>query len=1188
MSDKVDWIDTPEYQRANDSQKAAADPAGSAWVAANAGSGKTKVLIDRVARLLLKGAAPASILCVTYTKAAANEMLDRLFDRLGSWSVMDESKLRTELRQLEGGTREYDDAALKQARALFARALETPGGLRIETIHAFCSRILRRFPLEAGVAPGFRELEDTEAGELWDMAAGNAIMAADQNAPDALAVVSLAGGAGGAAQGITALKSASALALDFAAKHGTDADRTDAIRGALSAPDAEAADYLAGQMADVPWETLTTILPILHESGKKSDLILSGAIEEALMCETPEDKWAAYAEGFLTQTRSLRKTIYNKDAGNTPEIVDLFSPGVPEGSEVTRVLAIEAALKALTAAETTCALFTVGLPALTAYQRFKRDRAALDFDDLILKTRDLMTRSGMSPWVLYKLDGGLTHVLLDEAQDTAPDQWTLLNALTGEFFAGHGIERKEDPRTLFVVGDEKQSIYSFQGADPDRFIDERQHFVDKAAAAEIPHQAPEMAMSFRSSPDILGFVDSVFNTASADGPAFTVTPPQDADIVRHTARREGQPGLVELWPIDEPAIEEEPDHWTPLSELSEVDALSKSSPKAQLAKSIAANVKAMIDNGETVWERDGKGAWRRPITAGDILIIVRKRTGGLFDAIIAELKSLQLPVAGADRLVLTDHIGVQDLLNLIRFCLLPEDDLTLAEIMRGPFLDLVDDGAHLYPLAHDRGEASLWERLQGSAEPEHKVAAVWLAELQARAHLPPYEFLTAALTERSSDGISGWDRLTARLGGPVRDPVEALLSRALAHDAKGAASLQTFVSALDTDTAEIKRDLDAPDGEVRVMTVHGAKGLQAPVVILPDTTSKPGAGSESFFLLDGAPVRAGKKEQDTPAMAAAREMADKKALYEHRRLLYVALTRAEDRLIIYGHWTGTRPKDGQKKIPTGRDPGCWYELCEDGLEALEVSVPEDGTPARYGTAPITMPPAVDGDSAKPAAPAWLKTSAAQEASIRRYAAPTSLAPGDAPVIPPFGANYEDRLKRGRMIHALLQRLPDLPPETREAAGANFLALDSDLTADQRSDMLSAAMKTLTHPGFEGVFAPGGRAEAPVIGTASELPDGVILNGRVDRLVVTDDEILIIDFKTDRPPPADPSGVGAQYLLQMAAYRAVLQEAYQGRPVRCALLWTDGPSLMELPENLLLEALKGLKSPLDPRAESLSV
>ncbi|MFN7055259.1 double-strand break repair helicase AddA [Hyphomonas sp.] len=1157
------------FRAAIGAQAAAADPVRSAFARANAGSGKTKVLIDRVARLLLRrpdgrpGAAPESILCITYTRAAANEMLTRLFRTLGGWAVMDNDRLRETLGKLEGRTPEdYSLDELRLARALFARALETPGGLRIETIHAFCARILRRFPLEAGIMPGFAELEEADAAQLWDEAKAHAIRTAANEAPGALALIAREAMNEGAASALDTLRPAMRPVLRFAGQHGFDREAMDAaLRVALGAPEESPEALIARAMGpELPRGVLQGAMEALL-AGSKTDRERGEDLAAVLEAADASAAWAAYTRFFLTQKGEFRASnpYTVKTAQLNPDLEEYFQVKGGEGRETARIRELIGLLKSAKAFTRTSALLRTGLPALEHYRDAKARRGALDFDDLITRTRELFEADGLSSWALYKLEGRLSHVLIDEAQDTSPEQWELIRALTHEFTSGEGRDYAQDPRTMFIVGDEKQSIYSFQGADPGQLIRETRQLSGSAAGAT----GVEMLMSFRSSPEILGFVDRVWNSAPPIDMPFAATDPSTAHDIRHTASRWQEPGCVELWPIPARADEEDPDAWE-----RPVNIVRSTSPKAELAGRIARQIGKMIAAGEQVWE-DGV---RRAMRPEDVLILVGKRQGGLFESIISALKGEGLPVAGADRLILSDFIGVQDCLNLLRFAALDMRDLTLAEILRGPFCGLVDDDRYLFPLASARARGeTLWSRVQTSDDPDVQAAAAFLRGLKARAHLPPYEFLSEVLDRPVAGGQTGWERLNARLGTPARDPVEALLARALAHDTSAPASLQAFVDAMEAEQIEIKRDLADAGREIRVMTVHGAKGLQAPVVILPDTTSKPKTSAPPILETEGALVWVPRKDTDIPASEAERLIAEARAREEHRRLLYVALTRAQDRLIIAGHWYGPAGED-----KPGYHEESWYALCAGAMDELPHEELDDGV-RRFGR---IWTGAAEGQGAASRArdlPVWALQPPAQEPLARRVSAPTSLLGPGMRVVAPFDAGREARLRRGRIIHALLQYLPELPEDRREAAAAAYLQKELALSDAERAEMLASAFGILNDPALGGLFQPGGRAEAAILGAAPDLPAGLVINGRVDRLVVTPEEVMIIDYKTDQPAPDRPEQVGEGYIAQMAAYWAVLRQAYPGRRVTAALCWTDGPKLMPLPEALLSAALTSARS-----------
>ncbi len=1167
--------DRPDgYEDAVSAQKQAALPDISAWVSANAGSGKTKVLIDRVARLLLKGANPDAILCVTYTKAAASEMQKRLFERLGEWSVMADRDLNRDLTALQGRDEtDYDAADLGRARTLFARALETPGGLRIETIHAFCGRVLKRFPLEAGVPPGFRELDETESDRLQAEAidTGLAKGLRDHAYEAAFDRVCAAMGGLGIDEAFNiVLADRSKLARFLHYAPDAHSART-AILKALDAPDKSLADLLDGMTGSgLPLAEIRAAVAKLGGADKPSDMKLEAALRAVLETQDTAKRWDIYSGIFFTGGGDWRKANPYTKAYQGSVVSDLFcmkpSEGEDTGREVSRIQILYEQLLSLTLVERTLDLVALARPIVAEHAVLKQRLGGLDFDDLILKTADLVTRPGLAEWVLYKLDGGLSHVLLDEAQDTSPDQWRILNALTDEFFDGKGAS--EFLRTRFVVGDKKQSIYSFQGADPERFISERQLFAAMSDRPDI--RLPEMEMSFRSVPQVLTYVDAVFaadrfDTATAP---FSVNPPDEADITRHTSFRGTHAGCVEIWPITQ--AEEAGENEVP--ELPPVDMELPGNVKITLAGEIAAKVEALLagEDGGICARIDGQETVRTPV-AGDILILVPTRNQ-MFYPVIDALKKAAIPVAGADRFDLLATAAVQDLLNLIRFVLLPEDDLVLAEIIRGPFANLLDDDNHLFPLAYGRGEDSLWSRLQASDVPEHLKLTAFLQGCLRAANRSAYDFLSGVLETLDEDRLTGWEALFARFGPSVRDPVETLMSKALEARGQLGASLQSFLHALEQAGGEVKRELSGDTGQVRVMTVHGAKGLEAPIVILPETTKDPTKGHSKVFPYDeeGTPVWLKTKGDDSQRASALRELEDKRIQAEKRRQLYVALTRAKDRLIICGTFAGRSGEDA-----TGYPDGSWYKYCLEGMAALCPDADFSDT-VRFGEPPA-LPEAArlaDGSDSKAAAkPVWLRAPAPRESGKAVLRSPSQLLAGDAPVIPPFGDGYKERFRRGRLIHTLLQVLPGIVPDARRAHANAWLekTLGGE-EADLAASILKDVFGVLDDPVFANVFGPGSRAEVPVVGTGAHLPKGMILNGRVDRLVITPEEFLIVDYKTDRPPPASEDDVASAYLVQMAAYGDVLASAWPDREIKCALIWTDGPHLMTLSESRLREVL----------------
>ncbi|WP_374513097.1 double-strand break repair helicase AddA [Brevundimonas sp.] len=1138
-------------------QATAADPALSVFVTANAGSGKTTTLVNRVARLLLKRVKPGEILCVTYTKAAAAEMQARLFDKLGRWAVADDRRLAEELAGLDGrDAASLSGAELSEARRLFARALETPGGLKIQTIHAFCEKLLRRFPLEAGVSPGFEVLEDQAALNLSHAAREDLARLALQD-PD---------GPVGEAYAHFAVE------LDFRAFHAL-LDTVEAKREALldyldriEAGAAPAPRVLVGADERSPGEVETDFMRWLDRDEwlEMAGALAGGSSSDqdcAARMRLVADSWsfAALEPVFLTDGKP-RKRLTTKAA--PPAAADWL------GRLADKYLASLDGVRAVRIADETEKLLTLARVHAALYETRKRHLGALDFTDLVSRTVELLTRRATAAWVLYKLDGGVEHVLIDEAQDTAPEQWDILRALTGPFFAGEGAERPAAiARTVFAVGDEKQSIYSFQGARPERLRQETQAHASLIPPDRFAHVP--LDTSFRSTEEVLSFVDKAF-----EGPERTrALTGETGDIAVHRPARLGQHGSVELWPLFEDPPTPEREAWN-----APVDKEDSRSARKQLAQTLAREIRAQVEAGASVWTTDAeKRPVHRPARYGDFLVLVRRRDA-TFEEIIRALKTEGVPVAGADRLKLKAHIVFDDLMALARFALFPDDDLTLAEILRSPFCDLPDfgPGDALYALAdrEARQGRSLWRELQrrGDEQPVWAAARDLMRDLISARERDPFAFFSTALNRIGPDGQSGRARILARLGREAEEAIDETLAQVLAAESRGGHDLETCLALLEQADVEVKREMEGARDEVRVMTVHGAKGLEAPVVILPDTTSKAKpqgptlmpvaleAGGEAWLMCPSS------SKQDCVASAAVRQARVDRTDAESLRLLYVALTRARDRLIVMGRKLG-RPKEGF-------DPGSWWDVVAGTLERLgearpgEVRLLEGGR-LRFGAGTGTAGGAPPASGAAPAIPDWAATPPAADVAART-AAPSRMGetlriPAPSPLATAGAAGAPlGRFRRGDLIHHLLERLPDLPPEDWSRAAGRLLSRERDLSDAQRAEMIAAALGVLQDDRFAPVFGPGSRAEVAIAGSY----DGSPVSGRIDRLVVMPDRVLVVDYKTNRPAPDRAEDADPAYVLQLAVYASVLGRLYPDRRVEAALVWTDGPRLTPVPAALL--------------------
>jgi ATP-dependent helicase/nuclease subunit A len=1149
--------ENPAFDATIRSQRKAADPKNSAFVSANAGSGKTRVLTDRVARLLLAGAPPQKILCITFTKAAAAEMATRLFRMLGEWALAEDGALNKALNALRGEDKEKRPPdELAAARRLFARAIETPGGLKIQTIHSFCENVLKRFPLEAGAAPGFSVVEEGDARTLASAAVERVFTArADSDiaraagrlaarfAPDRLQPLFIDGA-------VSRLKLA--RALDAAG--GWQGLEDDLARRLGVETSADAAALRDQFLARLKRAELGRAHAAIMQSGSNARKFAGKPLAALLEANDAAEKWRALCALFLTGGEP-RKQLGDKktdeaDAWARPFLSGLQSAFVEANDRI----------KAAVAFQDTAAYLRLVRAIWSAYDAMKAARAMLDYDDLIEKTRALFADRESAAWVLFKLDQGLDHILLDEAQDTSPAQWAVIEGPLREFFAGEGA--REAQRTFFAVGDQKQSIYSFQGADASLFKEKRES-LGKEIAAIAPYVDEPLTLSFRTTAPVLEFVDALFAEDGAREGLWE-------DSLSHGVHRRGAAGLVELWPLTPRPKETDENPWD-----APVDSTPPVNPVRTLAESVAGQIAGWLANGEKLASAE------RPVRPGDIMILVQSR-GPLFHEAIKALGRAGVPVAGADRLKLLEDAAVEDILAYARSVLLDTDDLSLAEVLKSPFFGFDDDD--LMALAPNR-RGSLWRALTGrAAERERWTAAAEAIRNARKAAFKEgaYAFLVHIL-ERGAP--SGRSRLYARLGEASRETIDELLRQALDYELKAPRSLQGFLVWLGERAGEIKRELDQTSGAVRVMTAHGAKGLEAPIVFLLDAHRPPNTRKVGplFDLADetaAAPaisgafaLSAGAGEECAP-LKAARERAKRLQYEEYRRLLYVAATRARDRLYICGVELGNQKDPGSKAVAVKS----WHALSVDAFERLghAESAPHPVWAGAIRRITCSQTGKVEEEkegtqlSAAPA-PAWLRAPAAPEVAPRRIA-PSALADEAEAISEPAAfspARAYAPFLRGRTLHRLLELLPGLDAAQRAVAAGRLLArLAAEVDEEERAAWREEALAVLADPQFAPVFAPASRAEVAIAGAPRGARPGLIISGQIDRLAVTGSEVLVVDYKTNRPPPRRAEDIAPAYIAQLAAYRALLQEIYPAHQIRTALLWTYEARLTAIPAVLL--------------------
>jgi ATP-dependent helicase/nuclease subunit A len=1144
-------IDLPAHVRTP--QAKASNPDVSVWVSANAGSGKTHVLAQRVLRLLLAHVPPAKILCLTFTKAAAANMAARIFAALSRWTELDDEALAEAIVAI--GAPKPKSEELIFARCLFARTVETPGGLKVHTIHGFCERLLHLFPFEANVPARFEVMDEIGEAELLCEARRQALAAARTDE----------GELGCALQRLSAETSQEEFdgLIAEATRHRT-------LLQHYSIADAAADLNCAFELT--PESTLATVETEMIEAGIPprrwpgiADFLDGGA-------KTDRDN-AALLRAAAAAYDSIAMNDAGREACLSPYLSVFFTEGgcgamrkslatraLKEGRpdlveelcrEQHRLEPLRERRKAAACFEKSLALTQVVAEVFACYERLKGRRGLLDFDDLIERTLGLLDRSG-ARWVLFKLDSGIDHILVDEAQDTSPAQWKILEALTAEFFAGAGSRPYK--RTFFAVGDEKQSIFSFQGAAPHMFHEMRGKFAASfRSSGGFEHVS--LKASFRSAPAVLATIDQVFARSEHQKGLIS-----DDPWMGHEALKRGLPGLIEVWPPVSAETRPEPRDWRlPLDLLDEGD------PATILAERIARKIAALTAPGSGEYVHDAQDRFR-PVRAGDILILVRTRSA-FFEAVIRALKQHDVPVAGADRLDLLSHIAVMDLIAAGRAALLPQDDLTLASVLKSPLIGLDDDD--LLAIAPGRS-GSLFDALAASPSPKHQAAHAMILRWRARAAFSPFDFYARLLSE---DG--GRRAMQARLGPEACDALDEFLRLALRTEKDGCFSMASFLADLEGIDLSIKRDMETGSDCVRVMTIHAAKGLEAKIVFLPDTCGVPSDRHDAkIHVLEGSTgskvlAWSGRKDDDPPAVAAARLRARAEAEDEHRRLLYVALTRAEERLYISGFYGRNAP-----------DELAWMNMIEASLGGEFLKHPafwDDGETILRWHAPGT----IEREFAAPKSPT------AQRIRLPEFL--TRRAPPEATPLPPLkpssalaaadvrdneggGALPRAALERGRLMHVLLQHLPDIAADARPKAAQAFLdARASDLSASERDALIAEALGVLESPALADLFGARAQAEVAVSGRILG-PDWQTREviGQIDRIVETEHEVLVADYKTGAP--CDVAATPSAYLTQMALYRAVLAPLWPGKSLRMFLIFTAGPKILELGEPLLAAEL----------------
>lgn len=1150
---------------ATQAQMAAMRPQGSVQVAAAAGTGKTHVLTRRFLRLLLEDGhlRPSEILAVTYTKAGATEMRNRLTEILARWAVMPENELSKTLTEILERTPAAN--TLSRARALFTDVLDDPVGIRVLTVHSFCQSLLAQFPLEAGINAGFRILEGREAEALLQEKVAQTYTHMADWTPD---------------------QSPYWWAFSWMVTHLADASLQSEFKdyvenrrryerlfqngGGLEGVLADLAEALDIPLPDAPPDKILAEV----ESRQLADLENHRGFLKAFAEALAEDK-GVVAQGNKDRLNSfLAATSQEEKHERLPELYAVFEttkgakrakivpagvakawPGMPDEADGFYCV-LEGHKETLNKYKTyfkTASYLVMAHEIGQRYAEAKHSQGMLDFEDLIRHSKNLLTGdAGKAAWVRFKMDGHIRHIMLDEAQDTDSDQWDIVRALIDDFFTGQGQHEGQNMegalnRTFFAVGDGKQAIYRFRGAERHVFEGMLPEISQMAAPAGHQVRFVDLNTSFRSSNVILDFVDSVFSTPENRHAIDGQTEP-----LKHEAFHLGAGGRVEILP-PEPA--QKPDRSTVYSwqlPLPDRRTDGEETPRMRLFNRLATRLKTLIEQ-QPFLATEG-----RFLVPSDIMVLCR--TSGHMELFLNALATTGVTASKTGDLELAQAPAVTDLMAVLRFLANPTDDLSLLHALRSPLFGLTNAELEQLRQRHASGRSpTYFKTLCRMPDAGFAAMASTLKNLLNQVDLAtPHQLLQKTLGTSQGRGNLLW-RYTGATDSAAAETInqalDSFLDAALDYSSKEGTSLIGFLHWFDQGGLRIKIEAGANKNAVQVMTAHASKGLQAPVVVLPETGTSFYSQSKTdhkLWRVDGETHQDdlflfGASEQHRTSLQSALMKAEKQRVFDDEmRLLYVALTRAQEHLII----AATAPAKEDN----------WYTLMTEQIQADGENPAwqkhPDGTllyqeKHLFTDAPVKPDATPEPENEAPPLPAWVQTRPEAEHRAENILAGENPGenPGENRAAQLMEGETRQKYRRGLLLHRLLEVLPGLPDDnTRRQKGRNFLAYSgTDFCSEKREQLLADALAVIaSHP---ELFGEGYRPEATL---AMADKQGRRLKGRVDCLRLTPDTVYITDYKTDVTPPET---VPAAYRKQLQAYAAMARSIWPDRAVKTAILWT---------------------------------
>ncbi|MBL42865.1 MAG: hypothetical protein CMM49_09440 [Rhodospirillaceae bacterium] len=870
----------------------------SIWITASAGSGKTSLLVERIIELLIKDVPPSQILCLTFTKAASIEMHERINQKLFHWINLEDYQLKNILKKYKI-SKNIDTNRL---RSLALRLLEDHSSINIQTIHSFCENILKKFPIEAGVLPNFSVLSANETANYILEARNLAFKKYKNNRRFDKSLKNLV--VKNDEKRFNELFSELVSKKISLSKIWSQSDELEkVINHIYKLFDLDISDTpssLVDKACEINSYRMQKLINIIDKlaEGSKKDNLNSRAINKWINSSERESDWKDYKSVFLTKKNSIAKNIVSKKISEKyPELV------IDINSEAKKIFETEEKISFINISSKIISSLTVFKYIMIEYQNIKLNFNLLDYDDLIYFSLNLFKKIDIAPWVLFKFDQQIKHFLIDEAQDTSSEQWDLLHTLITEIFTTNSINKNE--RSIFVVGDEKQSIFSFQGANPENLENIKNSFIDYFKNININFEISSLSKSYRSIDIILKFVDQIF----ADENETQIISKMKKWKNHHSFRKDGG-GLIEIWPLIERPINQR-DIWElPVNQFDNI------SSESELARLITIQIKEWLASKEILVSEN------RFIEAGDIMILVRKR-GLLFQRIINELKKNNIPVVSSEKIKLKDYLVVKDLIKLMEFVLLPNDDFVLANVLKGPLFNIKEDD--LFELSINRGSKSLWDSLLIYSKKNTKYKKIYNALidlLKRKSFYSPFKFYSDILDS------GGRRKILSYLGKQNNEIIDEFLNQIIDYEENNIVSFQGFIHWFENSSISYQIDLGSVRNKVRVLTVHSAKGLEAPIVFLPDTTSVPVNKKNPYVVKENdlafIMFPSSLPENKNSKYYKINSLNKDKEYKEYLRLFYVAMTRARDRLYICGY-SQTR----------NIDKGSWYDLAESNFEKMK-------------------------------------------------------------------------------------------------------------------------------------------------------------------------------------------------------------------------------------------------------------